>query len=555
MVSRHIGGWILVAATLAAPGREAAAQVMMFPYLRVTNGDLGPIPDGPGPGCGTPGAPRDIRFRPYADAGVSFVDIALTLRHPAAGQLSATLIAPDGTSYNVFPRRGVGAPADCGDTTPLDGTYRFRVEVACVSQPRDASQRGAPATSDSTGDFGRASAVASFSPGREWTLRLVDWGHGATGTAEGLSVTVHHPRRPAVPDRYVTSAGQPLDVPAPGPVGNDGLDDEATEVVLPEGFPSHGNLRIDGNGHFRYEPYPGFAGTDRFWYFVLTARGVAVEPVTIEVRGAMPPRDVNVAAIAGSRVLVRWQAPESGAAPTGYRLEWGTAPGQRAGAIDLPPTPTAAAIDVPPGHYSFAMRTVSGEGPSPLTDDVRLSTDPSEPPSPPEALSVGVAGHRVTMSWLPSFRGGPPTSARVYLSTTSGAWTFDTMANAIDLAGVPSGTYRAAVGAVGPGGETHQWEAVDFYVPGRCRLPAVPVRFAAFPSPGRLGAVWDPGAEGGTPTHYEVAVSGALEALVPVGLERLHEVPMPAGRYGLRVRAVNPCGVSAFSALQTVEVP
>jgi hypothetical protein len=42
---------------------------------------------------------------------------------------------------------------------------------------------------------------------------------------------------------------------------------------------------------------------------------------------------------------------------------------------------------------------------------------------------------------------------------------------------------------------------------------------------------------------------------VPVGLGRLHEVPMPAGRYGLRVRAVNPCGVSALSALQTVEVP
>jgi hypothetical protein len=554
MVSRHIGGWILVAASLAGAGRDAAGQTMMFPFLGVTNGDLGPIPDGPGPGCGTPGTPRDIRFRPFADAGVSRVDISLTLRHPAAGQLSATLIAPDGTSYEVFPRRGVGGPGDCGDATALDGRYEFRVDVAYVSRPRDAAPR-APGAAAGPSDFERAGFAASFSPGREWTLRLVDWGPGAVGAVAVLGVTVNHPVLPAVSDRYATSAGRPLDVAAPGPVGNDGLDDEATEVVAPEGGPSHGYLRIDGDGHFRYEPYPGFAGTDRFWYFVLTARGVAVEPVTIEVRGAMPPTDVNVAAIAGSRVLVRWQAPESGAAPTGYRLEWGPAPGQRAGAIDLPPTPTAAAIDVPPGHYSFAMRTLSGEGPSPLSDDVLLSTDPGEPPSPPEALAVGVAGHRVTMSWLPTFRGGPPTSARVYLSTTSGAWTFDTMANAIDLAGVPSGTYRAAVGAVGPGGETRQWEAVAFYVPGTCWPPAVPVRFAAFSSPGRLGAVWDPGADGGVPTHYEVAVSGALEALVPVGLGRLHEVPMPAGRYGLRVRAVNPCGVSAFSALQTVEVP
>ncbi|MEZ5416021.1 MAG: hypothetical protein R2708_01590 [Vicinamibacterales bacterium] len=135
MVSRHIGGWILVAASLAGAGRDAAGQTMMFPFLGVTNGDLGPIPDGPGPGCGTPGTPRDIRFRPFADAGVSRVDIALTLRHPAAGQLSATLIAPDGTSYEVFPRRGVGGPGDCGDVTALDGRYEFRVDVAYVSRP------------------------------------------------------------------------------------------------------------------------------------------------------------------------------------------------------------------------------------------------------------------------------------------------------------------------------------------------------------------------------------------------------------------------------------
>lgn len=556
MALRRGVGWVLLAAGLMGVGGEAFAQTMSFPFLAVDETSLGPIPDGPGPGCGAPGAPRDIHFRPFTDAGVARVEIGVTLRHPAAGQLSAMLIAPDGATYEVFPRRGVTGPDDCGATTAMDGTYQFAVDVAYVSRPRAASRPGAAATPAGPAGAEQAGAVASFMPGREWTLRFLDWGAGGVGAVEHVQVTVSHPRvRSAAPDRYVTNAGRRLEVAAPGPLANDGLEGEATEVILPMGGPSHGYFQIWPDGRFTYEPRVGFAGSDQFWYFVLTARGVALDVMTIDVRGAMSPTDVDVAAIAGSRVLVRWQAPRGGATPTGYRLEWGLGPGQRAGAIDLPPSPTAVAVDVPPGHYSFVMRTLSAEGPSLPSDEVLLNTDPADPPSPPEALAVGVAGHRVTVAWLPGFRGGPPAAAQLSLSSAAGSWTFDTQADAIDLLGVPSGTYRAFVGALGPGGVNTRWEPVDFNVPGHCWSPAVPARFAAFSSKGRLGAVWDPGAEGGVPTHYEVALSGALEALVPVGLGRLHEVSMPAGRYGLRVRAVNPCGTSAFSALQTVEVP
>lgn len=542
MAIRHLQMCVCVAFAAAALATDARGQTTSFPFTFTDHSTFGAIPDSPGPGCGIPGPPRDVLIRPFTNVGVSAVYVSLTLRHPAAGQVSATLIAPDGTTYALFGRSGVQTATDCGSQVPLDGDYSYSVSTRLPAAPA-ASAAG-------------ATVSTAFTPGGVWTVRLIDWGGGGTGTVEGASASFLHPLLTgATPDAYETRVGVPLVVAAPGVLANDRVSAESLQVITPMGVPNHGHLYMEAGGGFTYVPYPGFAGSDHFWYFVLTRYGVAYEVVTVEVRGATAPTDVGVAAITGSRVVIRWQAPSRGAQPTGYRLDWRGGPGGAAGAIELPPSPTAFAIDVPPGRYVFSMHTLSDEGPSPPTADVFLSTDVTDAPSPPVNLRAGVHGDHVTLQWAPTFTGGPVSHTEVALVTTTAAGELVVSGSAVELAGLPFGEYWLAARTVGPGGTSDYAGPVRFDVPDLCRPPATPVRFAAFVSPGRLGAVWDPAPEGGIPTRYEVALSPPFTAMVPVGLQRVHEVPMPPGEYRLQVRAVNTCGASHLTPPQTVVVP
>ena len=288
--------------------------------------------------------------------------------------------------------------------------------------------------------------------------------------------------------------------------------------------------------------------------YMLVALGALVTDAHGQV-GAMPPTEVGVAAIAGTRVVLRWQAPSGGAEPTGYRLDWRGGPGDSAGAIDLPPSPTAFAIDVPPGRYAFSMHTLSADGPSAPSASVPLSTDVADAPSPPADLRAGVHGDRVLLQWAPTFSGGPVTHTAVAIETSEGGVSFVASGTALELAGVPHGDYRVSVQSVGPDQTSGPAGFVRFTVPDVCQPLSPPTRFVAFVSPGRLGALWEPAPQGGIPTGYEVVVSWPFSTTVSVGLQRVHEVPMPPGVYRLQVRAVNACGASDLTPPQTVVVP
>ena len=297
---------------------------------------------------------------------------------------------------------------------------------------------------------------------------------------------------------------------------------------------------------------------------ITTCSGPAVDDTTLGTIpgslatgvGALPPTEVGVAAIAGSRVVLRWQAPSGGAEPTGYRLDWRGCPGDSAGAIDLPPSPTAFAIDVPPGRYAFSMRTLSEDGPSSPSASVPLSTDMADAPSPPADLRAGVHGDRVLLQWAPTFAGGPATHTAVAIETSEGGGvSFVASGTALELAAVPNGDYRVSVQSVGPDRTSGFAGSVRFTVPDVCQPLAPPTRFVAFVSAGRLGALWEPAPQGGIPAAYEVVVSRPFSTTVSVGLQRVHEVPMPPGVYRLQVRAMNACGASALTPPQTVVVP
>ncbi len=70
----------------------------------------------------------------------------------------------------------------------------------------------------------------------------------------------------AVPDSYSTPEDSPLDVPAPGVLGNDvDADGDPLHAVLASG-PSQGTLTLRPDGSFNYVAAPNFNGTDSFTY-------------------------------------------------------------------------------------------------------------------------------------------------------------------------------------------------------------------------------------------------------------------------------------------------
>jgi phage tail-like protein len=133
------------------------------------------------------------------------------------------------------------------------------------------------------------SVVAEWALASAWpatlTVSLDDSSHVATETV-GLAVegttrlVVGAPR--AVADAYATDAGTPLDVTAPGVLGNDSAPGAIHAVLVSP--PAHGTLTLQGDGSFHFEPEAGFSGDDGFTY---TAAGGGLEsppaPVTITV--------------------------------------------------------------------------------------------------------------------------------------------------------------------------------------------------------------------------------------------------------------------------------
>ena len=70
----------------------------------------------------------------------------------------------------------------------------------------------------------------------------------------------------AVDDAYRVDAGETLDVPAPGLLGNDTDADGDTLSAALESDVSNGTLTLNPDGSFSYSPNAGFSGTDSFMY-------------------------------------------------------------------------------------------------------------------------------------------------------------------------------------------------------------------------------------------------------------------------------------------------
>jgi len=70
----------------------------------------------------------------------------------------------------------------------------------------------------------------------------------------------------AADDAYTTTGYAPLNIPAPGVLGNDSDPDGDPLMAILESTPGFGSLNLNSDGSFTYQAVPGFVGTDSFTY-------------------------------------------------------------------------------------------------------------------------------------------------------------------------------------------------------------------------------------------------------------------------------------------------
>jgi hypothetical protein len=94
-----------------------------------------------------------------------------------------------------------------------------------------------------------------------------------TGTAIGtvhITVVPSTPAAIALGDGYSVTAGQVLNISAPGPLGNDTAHGGSFVLGTP---PAHGGLDPQPDGQFTYTPNAGFSGLDTFTYHISSEFG------------------------------------------------------------------------------------------------------------------------------------------------------------------------------------------------------------------------------------------------------------------------------------------
>jgi Ca2+-binding RTX toxin-like protein len=115
----------------------------------------------------------------------------------------------------------------------------------------------------------------------------------------------------ATSDTYTDQESRLLTVPAPGVLGNETDGDGDPLTALLDAAPSHGEIALEPDGSFRYQPDGGFAGTDEFTYrasdgYLLSEAVTAT--ITVE--------SLNVAPVArGDAYTTREGSPLAVAAP------------------------------------------------------------------------------------------------------------------------------------------------------------------------------------------------------------------------------------------------
>ena len=253
-------------------------------------------------------------------------------------------------------------------------------------------------------------------------------------------------------------------------------------------------------------------------------------------------------------MTLRFTPPVAGAMPTGYVLEGGLAPGGTLVALPVNNAPELT-LAVPDGMYYVRVRSSAGGAVSAPSNEIRLAVNQPLPPSAPVSLTGLASGSNLQLSWKNTFNGGAVDHVVLEVGGSLVTALLLGPDETFQFSGVPSGTYVFTVRAENAAGVSAATSGVTLTFPGSCAgAPHVPAAFVAYRTGNIVRLSWDPPADGPAPLSYRVTVTGALNLTLPVSGRELAG-PVPPGSYNLSVAALNPCGTSPATPVQTVVVP
>jgi glucose/arabinose dehydrogenase/subtilisin-like proprotein convertase family protein len=436
-------GTTLTCSATNAIGLTATAAVTIaiaqhFTDFPATPGTLGAIPDAPG--AGQAGAPRDVTFTVTNLPRVGRVAVSMTFNpaHTASGDLTATLIAPDGTAHAIFARPGT--------TNDLAGPYRFR--DSAVLDFRTAATSGSPVTSGTyrTSTAAGLTVMDGVLGGRAgngvWTLRFVDHAPGNVGAVAAATLSL----APSLPSnlRVNSVIGNLVQLRWDPPVG------VAPPQYIVEGGITPG-VPLASFGTGSSAPIFTFAAPSGVFWVRVRAGEVggqslptAAVPLIVGVPVAPSAPEHFTATVAGSALNVSWRNTFGGGAPDTVVVD---VTGSAAGTL---PLGTSGAVNfgvVPGGSYTLSLRAVNGGGVSPSSNAVSITvpTACSGAPNPPVNFLFYRAGGAVSMLWDPPATGSAPLGYTIEVTGSVNA--------ALPFAGrvltvpAPPGTYTVRVRA------------------------------------------------------------------------------------------------------------
>jgi VCBS repeat-containing protein len=134
--------------------------------------------------------------------------------------------------------------------------------------------------------------------------------NGASGSASFTwTITAANQLPTGVTDSYEASAGETLQVAAPGVLGNDSdMDGDDLTAVLVSG-PASGTLTLNPDGSFSYVPAPGFSGDATFTYRSRDDNEGESDPVTVTIAVTAPLVAENDQYVASAGTVLNVAAP------------------------------------------------------------------------------------------------------------------------------------------------------------------------------------------------------------------------------------------------------
>ena len=250
--------------------------------------------------------------------------------------------------------------------------------------------------------------------------------------------------------------------------------------------------------------------------------------------------------VAGNTVTFNWSAT---AGATGYRLDYGLAPGSYLGSFALGAVTT---FGVPAPNGVFYIRVVAIPG-NDSSNEITLQVP--APPAAPTGLGVARNGRSIIATWAPGVGGGTPTGYRVIAALTPGGADFviPTVSPAFGGGPAPATTLYLRTVAVNAAGQSGPSNEVTVVMPdgGACD-PAPPVPLSTFAFSGYLSVSW-PAIAGATQYVLSAKLNGTEVGQfgLPTTITRIGQV-VPLGTYELSVKAFTSCGGQSPSNPVTV---